>query len=163
MEIKIEEASSEHVQSIKKLLHETWIDTYSDILSSSAIESTTSSWHAYTDLQEQVKDPNTIFLIAQKTDDTILGMLSGRLTENRTFHLDRLYVRPEFQRLGIGTKLLNYTISSIVEIDEIQLQVGEQNQKGVNFWKKKGFEVADKNQIVLDQIKLNMLQMKRKL
>ncbi len=163
MDVKIEEASLKHVQSIKKLLHDTWIDTYSDILSRSAIETITSSWHSYTDLQKQVKDPNVIFLIAKKSDDSILGMLSGRLTENNTFHLDRLYVHPEFQRLGIGTKLLNHTISSIAEIDEIQLQVGERNKKGANFWKKRGFKITDKNQIELDQTRLDILQMKKEL
>ena len=58
-----------------------------------------------------------------------------------TGYLADLYVLPAARRQGMGTRLVQATLRCFAEqgIPEVYLQVVDQNQAGVEFWKKMGF------------------------
>lgn len=55
-------------------------------------------------------------------------------------HID---IKPEGQRQGLGTKLMDALVAKLKEqgINGVHLGVGASNEKGVNFYKKYGFKV----------------------
>lgn len=54
-------------------------------------------------------------------------------------HLARLYVHPEYQGRGIGTRLLNAALVSYPDAALIRLEVEEQNADGHGYWRSQKF------------------------
>ena len=53
--------------------------------------------------------------------------------------IEKLFVEPQFQNMGIGAKLLNFAIK---KFDVKFLWALEYNTKGINFYKKHGFSLT---------------------
>ena len=157
--IKIIKAKEDKVLVIKELLSNVWNDTYKDIIPQNVIDEITSSWHSIENLKNQIIDKNTIFEIAEE-NKKIVGLLMAKNSGNK-FYLSRLYVLPSYQRKGIGKKLLNNLIISN-NVNEIELEVEEKNKKGIEFYKKEGFEVIGNNTVLINNFELRSLIMNKK-
>jgi ribosomal protein S18 acetylase RimI-like enzyme len=66
-------------------------------------------------------------------------MITAHL-RNEILFIARLYVLPEFQRQGIGERLMEESHRAFPEIKRIQLDVEEQNPKARAFYRKLGFK-----------------------
>ena len=125
------------VPTIKEVLHETWHDTYASLLPKTAIELITSQWHVPQLLTEQVQNPDIYFAIA-RDGGTVAGLITARQQDDAVV-VDRLYVRPQFQRRGIGRLLLESSYHVFVDARRVRLTVEAANRKGVAFYAKEGF------------------------
>ncbi|MPZ14529.1 MAG: GNAT family N-acetyltransferase [Chloroflexi bacterium] len=134
---QIERAAVKDVLTIKDVLSETWHDTYASLLPDSAIETITSQWHAPKLLAEQMQNPDIYFAIA-RDEGEIAGVITARKQEDVIF-VGRLYVRPQCQRRGIGTQLLEASYRAFPAVQRARLTVEAQNLKGVAFYRKQGF------------------------
>src|SRR5262245_30864761 len=97
---EVERAALQDVLAIKDVLRETWRDTYASLLSETAIETITSQWHAPALLAEQLQNPEIYFAIA-RDGEVVAGVVTARKQDDAIV-VDRLYVRPQYQRRGIG-------------------------------------------------------------
>lgn len=79
-------------------------------------------------------------------DDVVKGIISikGDL-------IDKLYIEPQFQNLGIGAELLNFALR---ELNATQLWVLEYNQRGIAFYQRNGFELTGEKIIEDDWVPL---------
>jgi len=133
----IERAAVKDVLSIKEVLRKTWHDTYATLLPRTAIEGITARWHAPELLTEQVQDPDIYFAVA-RDGDVVAGVISARRQDDAIV-VDRLYVPPQFQRCGIGQRLLESSYLAFRGAQRVRLTVVAENSKGVAFYTKQGF------------------------
>ena len=134
----IERATVEEGDLIKQVLSETWIATYANHLSRSTIEQVTTHWHDPRLLRSQIEKLGDYFAVA-KDDGTIIGLITVIVLSSEELYLPRLYVRPAYQRKGVGSRLLNAAIASYPDATVIRLEVEQQNATGHAFWRSQKF------------------------
>lgn len=148
--MEIHRARVEEVPEIKKVLSETWIDTYGNTYSQETIQRVTIEWHNPELIASQIRNPDFFFGIA-KDGKNVVGLTTVRRLDEDTLMMDRLYVHPDYQRQGIGTKLMEETIQSFPGANRLRLEVEEQNQKGIDFYRKQSFlEISRRTEKVGD-------------
>lgn len=158
----IERAKVEEVDQIKQVLSETWVATYGDHLSRSTIEQVTTHWHDPGLLRSQIEKLGDYFAVA-KDDGKIIGLVSVVVLSRDELYLSRLYVRPQYQGMGVGTRLLNAAIESYPDATIIRLEVEQQNAKGHSYWRKQKFVDIGTNIEQIGTDRIAVITMERKL
>ena len=138
--VSIERANIEDVPEVKRVLSETWIATYSQFLSHATINTVTSVWHSPNQLAVEIQNPHIFFGVAKIADGTIAGLTTVGQRNDDTIMLSRLYVHPQYQRHGIGSKLLQAGIAAFPTARTILLEVEENNQQAHTFYLRHGFQ-----------------------
>lgn len=136
--VSIRRAQTTDIPGIKRVLEVTWRDTYSALLSESSIAEVTTEWHSPKALEEEVNRPTTFAAVAESSSAGIVAMITAHLHEE-VLVVARLYVLPEFQRQGIGSRLLAESYRAFPQTRRVTLNVEEQNPKGLAFYRKLGF------------------------
>ena len=159
----VQRAKVEEIQEIKRVLSDTWIDTYGSFLSQDTIQKVTTVWHDPQLLASQVQNPDIFFGVAKDESNTILGLVTVRKQDDDTVVVGRLYVNPQYQRKGIGSKLLEESIIAFPGTRRLRLEVEKQNEKGLSFYQKQGFrEISRKEEKVEDET-LEVIEMEKQL
>lgn len=161
--IKIEAAKAEEAQAIKRVLSETWVDTYGPFLSKQTIQKATSVWHAPKHLIAQIQNPEIFFYLAKDERKSVLGLITARQIDHETLVIYRLYVHPQHQRKGIGRRLLEASVSAYPGVKKLQLEVEEQNQKGLAFYRKNGFIETGRKEEKIETERLIVIVMEKQL
>jgi ribosomal protein S18 acetylase RimI-like enzyme len=160
--IAIERAKSEDVDQIKRLLSETWVDTYAASLSPATIEQVTTHWHDPQLLRSQIEKPGDYFAVA-KDEGRIIGLITAVLVGKSELYISRLYVHPEYQRQGVGSTLLNAAIASYPDAKSIRLEVERQNAKGHSYWRKQQFVDVGTSAVQIGTDTMAVISMERRL
>ena len=81
------------------------------------------------------------FLIAYY-DNTPCGCIGLKRWDDRTCEMKRMFVRPAYRRMGVGTLLTNAVISKAAELgyQEILLDTNEEMDAALLLYSKAGFE-----------------------
>jgi ribosomal protein S18 acetylase RimI-like enzyme len=159
--VTVQRAKVEEVQEIKRVLNETWLDTYGSFLSPNTIEQATSVWHNPERLASQIQNPNAYFGVAKDKEKTILGLVTARKQDDDTVVIDRLYVTPQYQRRGIGSMLLEESITTFPGIARLILEVEEQNKVGLSFYQKQGFREISRKEVRVEDDILLVIEMEK--
>lgn len=142
----IRHAESEDAEEIHDVALKSWKDTYSHILSEEAIEEVIDDWYSVEDLKEQVEHP--IFYVAEK-QGKVVGFVHATVEDGKAT-LHRIYLNPEHQGRGIGSKLYRKVENDIKQkADKIELEVLAENQKGNSFYQKQGFREVKSEEVEL--------------
>jgi ribosomal protein S18 acetylase RimI-like enzyme len=158
---EIERAAVKDVLTIKEILRETWHDTYGSLLPKTAIETITSQWHAPELLREQLRNPEIYFAIAREEEDAV-GVITARKQDDAIV-VNRLYVRPRYQRRGIGRQLLESSYRAFSDAQRVRLTVEAENRKGVAFYAKLGFRETARSSEEVAGARLENVVMERRL
>jgi ribosomal protein S18 acetylase RimI-like enzyme len=158
---KIERAAIQHVLSIKEMLLETWEDTYASLLPKTVIETITSQWHAPALLARQIQSPDIYFAIAR--DRGIVVAVITAQQQDDAIVVARLYVRPQYQRRGIGRELLESSYRVFSDAQKVRLTVEADNRKGVAFYTKQGFREVARSSEEIAGARLENVTMERPL
>jgi ribosomal protein S18 acetylase RimI-like enzyme len=99
-------------------------------------------WIAYTnerrrpELQKAIR--NSTFVVSAWVGDTLVGLARGLSDDSSIFYLQDILVRPEFQREGIGRKLINICLERYKHVrNKVLLTDDEEKQK--RFYESMGF------------------------
>ncbi len=136
----IEDATVGDIPRIKDLLTFAWRDAYSDVLSPETIDKITNVWHNQELFRNQIEDPSSFFVVARDESGDIIGLATAVEVDEQTCRLARHYVRPDFQRIGIGEGLLKAALKHFPKATKLQVEVLEKNHKGFAFCLKTGFK-----------------------
>lgn len=86
-------------------------------------------------LKLEIANKNLLFLVAKYNSNNIVGLATAEKKDKRIF-LKRLYVHPDYQRKGIGIKLLISILNVFKVTKTIYLEAEQDNIKGISFYKK---------------------------
>lgn len=156
-------ANIEEVQEVKQVLSDTWIDTYSSFLPVEVINRITSVWHSPETLAAEIKNERVFFNVAKNEQGEIIGLLTANRPSDEIVYVARLYVLPGHQRQGIGGKLLDACVAAFPEAEILRLEVEEQNERGLSFYRKQGFREICRREEELEGISLMVVAMERTL
>jgi|SRR5690606_6104977 len=157
--ITIHTAQVEEIPQIKALLSKTWIDTYGAWLPQATIQTVTSTWHAPEKLRREIEHAFVYFVVAKNEADEIVGLATAHGPAESTIHLSRLYIDPDAQRQGIGSRLLQAVIDHYPQARAVQLEVEPHNTKGYSFYSKKGFRETGRQHVELDGVSIEVAEM----
>jgi ribosomal protein S18 acetylase RimI-like enzyme len=159
--ITVQKVTLDEIPQVKQLLSDTWSDTYGSFLSKSTIETVTAVWHHPDNLKAQAQNPAIYFATAKDETGTIVGLVTVRKISADTLFMQRLYVHPRQQRQGIGTHLLETAIKAFPAGRKLQLEVEEENKKGVAFYQKHGFRELHRKEEHIEGEILHIIMMEK--
>ena len=93
-------------------------------------------------LENELENEFMCFLSA-KDNQKVLGYI-GAYVINGELEILNFVVDGLYQRTGIGTLLFNELLNRYPDAKTVVLEVREQNEKGINFYKKNNFNVISK-------------------
>ncbi len=93
-------------------------------------------------LENELANESICFLTA-KEDLKVLGYI-GAYVIGEELEILNFVVDETYQRNGIGSLLFNTLLSLYKDAKTVILEVREQNEKGINFYKKHNFNVISK-------------------
>lgn len=128
-------------EGTRRVLVETWHDTYDLLLGPEKVTEITGRWHAIETLAEQIGSPGASFLVAEHLD-RLIGHAFAREAQPGVLFLSRLYVLPPGQRRGVGARLMGAVVERHPGAARMRLNVEAENVKGVAFYHRHGFVVV---------------------
>jgi len=161
--ITIQQAEVGEVQEIKQVLSESWIDTYGPFLPLEVIRKVTSLWHSPETLAAEIENERVFFNIAKNERGEIIGLLTADQPSEEVVYIARLYVLPGHQRQGIGARLMDTCVAAFPGTETLRLEVEEQNEKGLSFYRKQGFREISRREEELEGVSLLVVEMEKKL
>lgn len=146
MDIKIRTATGEDIALIQEMAEVTFRHTYAEIISPSQMEFMMEWMYSDESLAVQLHEQKFFLAFDGETPCgyTSLERQGADAEGVDIYHLQKLYVMPEYQRKGVGSVLIDAAISFAKEIcsrpARIELNVNRGNS-AVEFYKKKGLRV----------------------
>ena len=137
----IRHAVPREAEDTRRVLVETWHDTYDPLVGWEKVVEITSQWHAVKVLTEQIGSPDASFLVAEHSG-RLIGHAFARMPQPGTLFLSRLYVLPAWQRQGLGTRMVGAVLEQYPGAARMRLNVEAENLKGVAFYRRHGFTVV---------------------
>ncbi|MDA4123793.1 MAG: GNAT family N-acetyltransferase, partial [Thaumarchaeota archaeon] len=124
--VRLDENDAEQVHELLKI---TWRDTYTGILPDSVIINAETVWHSAETLRRQMRNRDILFA-GYKEDGKLLGMARVAMVDGEAARVFQLYVFPDSQRRGIGTKLMDHSRETFPAAKRFVLDVSKGNEKG---------------------------------
>jgi ribosomal protein S18 acetylase RimI-like enzyme len=129
------------LDAVRGVLVETWHATYDAIMGPERVTAITDEWHAVDKLRRQLDRPHAPFLLAEAPDGSVIATGSAH-REGESAHLDRLYVRPDQQRRGVGKALLDALLREVKSGARVELRVDQHNAGAIAFYRHHGFSIV---------------------
>jgi ribosomal protein S18 acetylase RimI-like enzyme len=136
--VLVRPARSDDLSAVRDLLVTTWHDAYDALIGANKVTEITDSWHSVENLARQLAVPDTSFLVAEE-EAAIVGHAFANARHRPVLFLTRLYVRPDRQRHGIGTRLLAEAIERHGGCDRVRLEAKAGNGPAIAFYQRRGF------------------------
>lgn len=141
MKCLIRKMSKKDINDVQNVAKESWHATYEGIIPREIQDNFLK--HAYSDDMIEYRLKNSNMFVAEVEGEVIGFINFSSLNENNESELSAIYINPEYQGHGIGTQLLQTCTSALTKLKVIYLDVEKENNIGLSFYKKKGFEVVD--------------------
>jgi GNAT superfamily N-acetyltransferase len=142
MEIRRLQKNELHV--VRDLAHKIWPSTYSHIISQEQITYMLNWMYSLETLEENNDANHAFFAVFDAAEPLGFTDLELNSPEEYWMKLQKIYVLPEKQKLGVGLALMDCAFLFAQEngIKHITLQVNR-NNNAVSFYEKLGFFVSD--------------------
>jgi len=142
--MEIRRIQKNELQVIRDLALKIWPSTYSGIISEGQMEYMLNWMYSIESLEKSFNSNHSFFAIYAESEP--IGFLDLELNSpaQKWIKLQKIYILPEKQKLGLGLALMDYTFLFAREnkIKHITLQVNRGN-KAVTFYEKLGFFKVD--------------------
>lgn len=136
----IRPATPADAESIRKVALASWHTAYDDLLGTETVEVKIAEWYALDELRRVVDQPSHVFRVAEADDVVGFVHIGPNPNDERVAELFRIYVRPERWGEEIGRQLLDSAQAKVTGFDRLALSVFADNEVGVGFYEKRGFE-----------------------
>ena len=117
------------------------IQEYTDYIEKDVLHLYTSvGWTAYTDHPDTLREgfSHSLLTLAAYEDDRLVGLIRMVGDGVTVVLIQDLLILPEYQRKGIGTKLMQAALDRFSHVRQIQL-VTDQTEKNIAFYQSQGF------------------------
>ena len=131
------------VDQVVELAQEIWTKHYTPIIGSKQVKYMLDSLQSAPAITSQLAKGMQYFLVRLDNDATeVVAYLAFELKEeSRELFLSKIYVRPDFQRQGIGQACFSFLQAQALDSNckEIRLTVNKNNHKAAAAYEKNGF------------------------
>ncbi|MBN8859971.1 MAG: GNAT family N-acetyltransferase [Sphingobacteriales bacterium] len=149
--ITLHEGNIKDILLIRALTFKIWPETYGAILSREQMDYMLEMMYSPSSLEKQMLEQGHNFIIAYENDRAI-GFASYACKENNSaaYKLHKIYVLPNLQGKGVGKKLIDHIIRSILPLGAktLELNVNRYNTART-FYEKQGFEIIKTEDIAI--------------
>ncbi len=145
MDILISPVTAADVEAVAALARRVWQHTYLGIISQQQIDYMLEQRYRAPRVHEEL-GMDTIWWDQLSVDGQLAGFVSCLLTGTPgEMKLDKLYVDPQRQRLGIGRRLVDQVLARALAAgcQTLILAVNKGNEKAIAAYRKQGFAVRD--------------------
>ncbi|MGG4483648.1 GNAT family N-acetyltransferase [Paenibacillus illinoisensis] len=144
--------TDEDISHIQSIARDTWMFTYGDIYSKDYIHNFLNVAYSTENLSRSVErdqqSSKRKFLIAEY-NNVIAGFAQTTQVQEEEYELIRIYIRPEYHKLGIGTGFIQRYIQVLAPIKHLFAWVAKDNDIGKGFYEKCGFiETEEKVEVI---------------
>lgn len=127
------------LQNVRDLAYQIWPAHYTPIIGEGQVRYMLEKLYGAEALRAQKEAGQIFYEIYQNTN--LVGFTGITEKAPGEWFLNKLYILPDFQGLGLGSLAMHELFDSIRGADLIRLQVNRQNYKSVNFYFKLGFHI----------------------
>ena len=141
--IIIKLAREKDIHDIIEVAQISWRDVYEGIIPPNIQKELLNNLYSPNALKETFKNKKSWFYVAENKN-RVIGYAQFILCGKNRGELSRIYVLPEWQRDQIGSKLLEKGKEILTHngVKELFVKVEKRNEKGINFYIKKGFQMG---------------------
>ena len=170
-EVQIIEANLQNLEQLTDIARRSFLQAYPQNTDHENMELYLKRTFTESAFKKQLLNPEAIFYL-MKFKNEISGYAKLRwdraidhFKNEKAIELERLYFLNEFKGKGLGSKLLQFCIDFSVNknFKWMWLLVWEENVSGIQFYKKKGFEVFGRKTFHLGNDSSEDILMKHKL
>ncbi len=141
----IRKATVEDIGLIRRMANVAFPATYREILSADQLEYMMEWMYSEESLHKQMTEDGHVYYLAF-CDDEAAGYVSIQPEGEDVYHLQKIYILPQYQGKQLGKRLFECAISAIKEIHpapcEMRLNVNR-NNKAVRFYQHMGMKKVD--------------------
>jgi diamine N-acetyltransferase len=139
----IKATKSEDLLKIEKLARTIWPTAFKGIVSAEQINFMLDWMYNLEHMHNELKD-GTVYEIIY-CENKPIGYY-GYTRKQNAIKLDKLYVIPEKQKMGIGSKVISHIYEYVQEeeLKSLFLAVNKKNIKAINAYIKNGFKIIEK-------------------
>lgn len=143
--IKIVEANVDDIPIIRQIAEIAFPETYKNIIPEGQIPYMMEWMYSHESLNKQITEENNTFFLANILGENV-GYVSIRPDGEDVYHLEKLYVLPDYQHNRVGQKLFNHALNFARQKNgkpcKVQLNVNR-NNPAFGFYKHQGMTVAN--------------------
>lgn len=136
-DLALRQVGSENIGQIIALAKEIWIPSFRDYFSDEQLWSLFNGMYSEKLLRKNLNNANYHYYFIYNRQDRIIGYLALDF-EGKSLKIDKIYIRPELQRSGIGSRILSHLLQEYKN-KRIWLRVNRGNKNAVKLYKKHGF------------------------
>lgn len=134
----------EDLPAVRDVLVRTWHATYDEALGAAKVAEMTARWHSPEALLRQFEEAagqpdHRIFLVAEQ-DRQVIATASAHLGPEGRVEISRIYILPDFQRGGLGRRLLHSLLGAFPAARRARLEVEPRNARALAFYRRHGFQ-----------------------
>lgn len=147
--VVVEQAKPEDADEIHELLYETWLATYPNKKAGifvddikALFENTTTEKSRQKRIERLANPLSGELQITAKQNGEVIGFCIARIHDNIN-ELQRLYVLPKAQGMGVGSALWEVAVSYFDLGKDIKVEVASYNKPAIEFYERLGFNVTN--------------------
>ncbi len=139
MDFKIRDAAKDDAIAIQKIAVRAWNHTHVPNIGQEQVDYMVSRIYSVEGLHKQMNEGEKYILISE--NETPVGYLSFTIKDTERYHINKLYIDPDYHGKGFGKVLLDEAIKIIKNSGGsiVELHVNEHNTKAIGFYEKYGF------------------------
>ena len=139
-ELDIRQLAVDELPLAEEIARQVWPSAYRDVITPEQIEYMLQWMYSLETMSREVTEQNIVYDLLS-IDGVPVGFASYGPYENSTAKLHKLYILPEYQHRGLGTKLMRHVVDEAKKgnFKELILNVNKQNTQAVNAYIKFGF------------------------
>ncbi len=150
--VAIRPAEPRDVETIRSVARRSWHAAYDEFLGPETVDRTVDEWYTLESLRAVIDGSDHVVSVAEDATSGLVGFAHvGPDPEDEGLaELYRIYVRPERWGEGTGSRLLADVTERIEGFDRLGLSVFAENEVGVDFYERQGFERVEVRAIEFD-------------
>lgn len=138
MSVVIRKMEEKDIPTIQDVAQKTWHATYEGLIDREVQDDFLSK--AYSDEAMHHRLNNTNIFVAEVGRKVVGFANFTKVNEEGTSRLSAIYIYPEFQGLGIGSKFWEEGLSALNDVKQILVSLEKDNKNAEGFYRSKGFQ-----------------------
>lgn len=147
----IREATTDDIESIRRVARASWEADYPAILSRETAEEGVEEWYAPERIEREIESDDALVPVVE-AEGEVTGFAHA-VADERGGTVLRLYVAPDHRRHGAGSDLLEHVREGLEArgAERVHAMVLAENELGNEFYRQRGFELLEDGETAIGE------------